>query len=137
MRSGRCLLRRFALFKRYLQESDGEVFAEILASDPRWVTARITWIEVQRNLGQRVASADRRRIRSAFEADWRSIAVVEIDETLCADAAFVADLTGTRSLDAIHLAAARRVGTAGLAFVTANLRQAQAARSLGFATLGA
>jgi predicted nucleic acid-binding protein len=44
---------------------------------------------------------------------------------------------GVRSLDAIHLACARRLQVPGLAFVTFDLRQAQAARSLGFTVLGA
>jgi len=41
-----------------------------------------------------------------------------------------------RSLDAIHLASAQRLVIAGLRFVTFDLRQAQAARALGFTVLG-
>jgi predicted nucleic acid-binding protein len=40
-------------------------------------------------------------------------------------------------MDAIHLASAQRLQIAGLGFVTFDLRQAQAARSLGFTVLGA
>lgn len=126
-----------ALLKRYLDEVDSERFNDILASDPRWVSARITWVETNRDLGNRLAGDDRRRARAALAADWRHLAIVEIDEPLTLDAAAVADLTGARSLDAIHLAAARRIGAEGVAFVTADLRQAQAARALGFPTLGA
>lgn len=52
-------------------------------------------------------------------------------------AATVAETTGVRSLDAIHLAAAQSAGGTQLTFVTFDLRQAQAARSLGFTVLGA
>lgn len=41
-----------------------------------------------------------------------------------------------RTLDALHLAVAQRVGGSALAFLTYDLRRAQAARSLGFTVLG-
>jgi predicted nucleic acid-binding protein len=44
---------------------------------------------------------------------------------------------GVRSLDAIHLASAQALQIPTLSFLTFDLRQAQAARSLGFAVLGA
>jgi hypothetical protein len=40
-----------------------------------------------------------------------------------------------RTLDALHLAAAQRVSTPGLGFRTFDLRQAQAARTLGLTVL--
>jgi predicted nucleic acid-binding protein len=42
----------------------------------------------------------------------------------------------SRALDALHLGAARRLGTA-ISFLTFDARQAEAARSLGFRVLGA
>ncbi len=71
--------------------------------------------------------------RAAFRADWAHLAVVEIDALLAEEAARLADLTGTRSLDAIHLAAIQRAGPLGITLVTADLRpsdlrRAQAAR---------
>ena len=44
-------------------------------------------------------------------------------------------MTGARTLDALHLAAARRLGGAAVPFVTFDVRQAQAARTLGLAVL--
>jgi predicted nucleic acid-binding protein len=49
----------------------------------------------------------------------------------------VAEVTGVRSPDAMHLAAAQRVGGSAVTFVTLDLRQAQAARTLGFNVVGA
>lgn len=43
--------------------------------------------------------------------------------------------TGVRTLDAMHLGAATRLGTA-LTFLTFDVRQAVAARALGFAVVG-
>lgn len=44
--------------------------------------------------------------------------------------------TAVRTLDALHLGAAQRLGTA-MTFLTFDVRQAQAARALGFAVAGA
>lgn len=41
-----------------------------------------------------------------------------------------------RSLDALHLAAARRLGLEGLGFLTFDVKQAQAARALKLTVLG-
>jgi uncharacterized protein len=42
-----------------------------------------------------------------------------------------------KTLDALHLAAAQRVGGPELTFVTFDERQAEAARSLGWTVVGA
>ena len=65
------------------------------------------------------------------------MAIVELDETTCESAAAIAEVTGVRTLDALHLACAARLGGTALAFLTYDLRQAQAARSLGYTVLGA
>jgi uncharacterized protein len=62
--------------------------------------------------------------------------IVELDEPTCENAAVIAEVNGVRTLDALHLAAARRVGGAAMTFLTFDLRQAQAARTLGFTVLG-
>ena len=53
----------------------------------------------------------------------------------CDIAADIAEMTGARTLDALHLAAARRLGGAAVPFVTFDVRQAQVARTLGLAVL--
>jgi predicted nucleic acid-binding protein len=125
------------LLKRYVDESDSTRYNSILVSDEAWLTCRITWVEVWRNLGRRVTAGDALKARDAFQADWVRLAVVEIDAVLTEEAGRLADLTGARSLDALHLAAVQRAGPIGVTLVTADLRQAQAARSLGWAVLGA
>lgn len=126
-----------ALLKRYIDEPDSDRYNDILGHDETWLTSRITWVEVWRNLGRRLTGADAPRMRDAFRADWGRLAVVEIDAVLAEDAGRLADLTGARSLDALHLASLQRAGPTGITLVTADLRQAQAARSFGWTVLGA
>jgi predicted nucleic acid-binding protein len=52
-------------------------------------------------------------------------------------AAAIAELTGARTLDALHLAAAQRVGGPAVPFLTFDVRQARAARGLGLTVVGA
>ena len=52
-------------------------------------------------------------------------------------AADIAEMTGARTLDAFHLAAATRVASRELVFLTFDVRQAVAARQLQFLVLGA
>lgn len=126
-----------ALLKRYVDEPDSDRYNDILGSDETWLTCRIAWVEVWRNLGRRLTGTDVAGVRDAFRADWARLAVVEIDSVLAENAGRLADLTGSRSLDAVHLAAMQRAGPAGITLVTVDLRQAQAARSIGWVVLGA
>jgi predicted nucleic acid-binding protein len=71
-----------------------------------------------------------------FTEDLAALSLVEVDAATCELAATVAEQTGVRTLDALHLGAAQRLGTA-TTFLTFDARQAQAARSLGFAVVGA
>lgn len=125
-----------ALLKRYIDEPDSDHFDEILRSDPSLLTCRLTWVEVWRTLGRRLMGSDATASRGAFRVDWARFAVVEIDAVLAEAAGRIADLTGARSLDALHLAAVQRAGPTGVTLVTADFRQAQAARSLGWAVVG-
>ena len=44
-----------ALLKRYLDEPDSDRWNELLSSDAAWLTSRLTWVEVWRNLGRRLS----------------------------------------------------------------------------------
>jgi len=125
-----------AILKRYVDEPDSDRAEQLLASDPELVTARHTIVEARRNLARLLEGAALASARRAFSADIDAFALVELDPTTCDLAASIADQTGARTLDALHLGAARRLG-AGLAFLTFDVRQAQAARALGLAVLGA
>jgi len=125
-----------ALLKRYVAEDDSDACERILIADSTWVTARLTWVEVLRNLAALLSGTERTRIKRAFRADWDRTHVVEIDASTCERAGDLAETLRVRTLDALHLAAAERAGGAALTFVTYDIRQAQAARSLGWRVVG-
>jgi predicted nucleic acid-binding protein len=124
-----------ALLKRYVEEPDSDRAVEIMATDPVLVTGRHTVVEVRRNLARLLSPTDASAARASFTDDLAAFAVVELDAATCELAATIAEQTGVRTLDALHLGAARRLGTA-LGFFTFDVRQAVAARELGLAVLG-
>lgn len=124
-----------ALLKRYVEEVDSEACERLLLADPDWVTGRHTLIEVRRNLARLLEGEPLDLALTAFSHDWKRLAVIELDEVTCERAAEVAEATGARTLDALHLAAALRLG-GPLGFLTYDVRQAIAARQLGLLVVG-
>lgn len=127
-----------ALLKRYVDEPDSARAEQYLLADTVWITARHTFVEMRRNLARLLEGKALAGARSAFSTDWRRTNIVEIDETTAEIAAQIGETTGCRTLDALHLAAAMRVGGPGAVTVlTFDVRQAQAARTIGLAVIGA
>ena len=124
-----------ALLKRYVDEPDSGAANALLASDSSLLTGRHTIAEVRRNLARLLDERDATAAKAAFLEDIAAFGIVELDRVTCEAAADIAEFTGARTLDALHLAAARRIGGAAVPFVTFDLRQAQAARILGLAVL--
>ncbi len=125
-----------ALLKNYFAEPDSSVAERLLSGDPVLVTSWVTFVEVRRNLARALRGAELRAAKEQFIMDLESMALVAVDETVCRAAAEIGEHLGVRSLDAIQLASAQRLAIPSLPFITFDLRQAQAARSLGFAVLG-
>ncbi len=125
-----------AFLKRYLDEPDSDSVERNMKADTAWITARHTWVEVRRNLARLVSGSSLTIARQQFVQDWQRTHIVEIDERTCLLAADIAELAGVRTLDALHLAALQRVGTQGMSLLTFDIRQAQAARSMGITVLG-
>jgi len=126
-----------ALLKRYLIEPDSKLGQSLLDEDVDLVTSRITIVEVRRALGLLASAVERVLTRANFAHDLESISIVEVDALVCADAASIAEETGLRSLDSIHVASARRISDVDITFITFDVRQAAVARSLGLTVLGA
>lgn len=126
-----------ALLKMYVEEADSDVAEQLLGADPVVVTSWVTLVEVRRDLARLVEPQDLPDLRRRFERDLGEFALVSVDQVVCESAADIGEQLGVRALDAIHLACARRLQVPGLGFLTFDLRQAQAARSLGFTVLGA
>lgn len=125
-----------AFLKLYFDEPDSPRAEEILTADPEWLTARHTAVEIRRNLARELQGPALHAARRQFDRDWRAAAVVELTGEVCEAAAEIAEVTGARTLDALHLGAAKKAGGGALPFVTFDLRQAQVARSLGWIVLG-
>lgn len=125
-----------ALLKRYVAEGDSDRANELLAREPELVTGRHTMVEVRRNLARLLPRTAVVAARADFARDLLSVSIIELDAGTCELAATIAEQLGVRTLDALHLGAARRLG-ASVRFLTFDVRQADAARSLGFAVAGA
>lgn len=125
-----------ALLKRYLSEEDSPLFDDYLMNDQVWISGRHTEVEARRNLARVLEDRALTVAQQAFRDDWERTNVVELDATVCGIAADIAELTQARTLDALHLAAAQRVGGGSLPFLTADIRQAQVARNLGWTVIG-
>lgn len=125
-----------ALLKRYVAEPDSGLAEQYLLADPVWVTARHTWVEVRRNLARLLADDELGAAQRYFTDDFRRTHVVELDDATCTLAAQLAEVSLLRTLDALHLAALRRLG-GDVPLLTFDIRQAQAARSLAITVLGA
>ena len=125
-----------ALLKLYLDEPESDLAERILLGAGEWVTARHAAVEVRRNLARGLEGPSLAAAQRQFSRDWENTAVVELTEAVCEAAAQLAEATGARSLDALHLGAAKVVGNGTLPLVTFDLRQAQIARGLGWVVLG-
>jgi predicted nucleic acid-binding protein len=125
-----------ALLKRYVDEPDSDAADALLRSDPSLLTARHAIVEVRRNLARLLDERDATAARAAFLDDLAAFSIIELDRVICDAAADIAEITGVRTLDALHLAAAQRAGGSAVPFLTYDVRQAQAARGLGFTVVG-
>jgi predicted nucleic acid-binding protein len=120
-----------ALLAVLLDEPAGGLARSRMLTDSAWFTARHTLVEVRRNLAKLVGPADLTEARATFDRDWARTIIIELDEGTCEEAARIAEETGARSLDALHLASAKRLGDPGVVFLSFDRRQAAAARSIG------
>jgi predicted nucleic acid-binding protein len=125
-----------AMLKRYVDEPDSDTADALLRSDPSLLTARHAIVEVRRNLARLLDERDATAARAAFLDDLAAFSIIELDRVTCDAAADIAEITGVRTLDALHLAAAQRAGGSAVPFLTYDVRQAQAARGLGFTVVG-
>ena len=126
-----------ALIKRYVAEEESDAAESVLLADPEWVTGRHAFVEVMLAIHRRLGDAERPLASAAFERDWDRMYVVALDDAVCRRAAELGVVTGARSLDALHLAAAERAGGRSIPIVTFDVRLGHAARALGFGVIGA
>lgn len=127
-----------AILKLYLDEVGSDFARATLRDNPVWISACVTVVEVRRNLARLLSGDELTRAQAEFSRDWSEVASLAIDDSTAERAAVLAEITGVRALDALHLEAAERA-RAGRAvpIVTFDVRLADAARSLGWEAIGA
>jgi predicted nucleic acid-binding protein len=127
-----------AILKLYLDEVESDVARDVLRGDPVWISACITAVEVRRNLARLLADEALEDAQEQFRRDWADVASLAIDDETSERASELAEATGLRTLDALHVEAAERAAAEDdLRMVTFDVRLAAAARSLGWTVLGA
>lgn len=126
-----------AILKLHLTESDS-VQARGFLEGQGWASGRHSYVEVRRNLARLLTGVQLDHARASFIKGWAYVEVVDLSEAVAERSAALAEETGVRALDALHLGAAAAAGAdAGLPVVTFDRRLASAARSLGWTVLGA
>ena len=127
-----------AILKLYLDEVGSDFARATLRDNPVWISACVTVVEVRRNLARLLSGDEFARARAEFSRDWSEVASLAIDDSTAERAAVLAEMTGVRALDALHLEAAERARAGeGVPIVTFNIRLADAVRSLGWEAIGA
>jgi predicted nucleic acid-binding protein len=127
-----------AMLKVYVEEPGSAEARRLLADPTAWTTGRHTRVEVRRNLARLLDGATYHAYRSWFDDHWIDTTVIELSDVVCERAGELAERTGARTLDALHLGAASAAGADdGLPLVTFDRRLAGAARSLGWTVVGA
>lgn len=125
-----------ALLKVYVEESESVEARRLLVDPTTWTTGRHSVVEVRRNLARVLTGSSLERVRTWFEDHWVDVTVVELNKLVCDRAAELAELTGVRTMDALHLGAAAQAGAAeGLPIVTFDRAMRAAALSLGWHVL--
>lgn len=119
--------------KRYVAEPGSDHVLEAMAAAGSWEICRIGFSETLIALTR----AGGRSSRSArlFQDEWPLFSVVEVDQDLVEEAARLASAEDLRTLDSLHLAAARIAPRRDLVLATWDLRLWRAAQRCGLATL--
>lgn len=124
-----------AFLKAYLRVPESDAAEELMLDDPDWTTARHTAVEIRRALARDLGGRTLQAMRDQFAQDWARTTVIELDKAVCELAAQIAESTGVRTLDALHVASARQASPA-MPILTYDRRLAQAADRLGMTVRG-
>ncbi|MGH9316542.1 MAG: type II toxin-antitoxin system VapC family toxin [Thermoanaerobaculia bacterium] len=120
-----------ALVKLIVPERETHALTLRLASSPERASSRLAVVELTRALRRLRAPADVRRRAAEVLAH---IGLIQVDDAIL-DLASEIDPPHLRSLDAVHLATALRIGPDLEALATYDARLAEAARSHGLAVI--
>jgi len=125
-----------ALVKRYVDEVGTTDVVRLMAEDAVWSASALCRAEAHVTLCHLgFEETVERQLARSLQDDWEHFHVVPVDDLCLARAAEIGCRRKSRTLDAIHLAAADRLPRP-FRFVTFDVRQAESARMLGFDVTG-
>jgi uncharacterized protein len=134
-----CLFDSSALVKLVVEEAASDVAARLWDEADVGLASRLAYPEVRAALASaersgRLTSTSRRRAADSFGDFWQAIRVVEVTAQIADSAAQLADRLLLGGADAVHLASARLLTTAGdVVVVTWDVRLQRAAVASGLA----
>lgn len=104
------------IVKLYAREPDTDEMKRQAAQADDLASSRIAYVEVRSALARKhreglLSSADYFEVISSFDVEWTRFVVVEVTQQLVELAAQFSDAHRLRSLDAIHLASAKLLGS--------------------------
>lgn len=97
------------------------------------VTASIAYVEIRSAIARRLRGSAQVLARRRAADRWREVIAVAVDAELVRSAGDVAAQFRLRALDAVHLAAARKVAEREFLFATWDAELGRAAQQAGFA----
>ncbi len=121
-----------ALLARFIEGPANAVICDAMEQDPEWCASALTLSEslmLIDRLGDDPARTD--ELRRALRDDWERIHVIPVDQRCLDKAAELGRTQPLRSIDALHLAAAERLG-AEVKFATFDPAQIPVALALGY-----
>jgi predicted nucleic acid-binding protein len=121
-----------ALLARYLDGPARPIILEAMEDDPEWCASAVTLTEtlmLADRLGDDPGRTD--ELRRAIRDDWARMHIVPVDQRCLDTAAELGRTQPLRSIDAIHLSAARRLPRP-TTFATFDPAQIPVALALGF-----
>jgi predicted nucleic acid-binding protein len=120
------------LLARFLSGPAGDAARAATAADPDWCASALALTEALMVVDQLDADpSEREDLRRALRDDWERVHVVPVDGRCLDRAAELGRTQPLRTVDAIHLAAADRLGRP-VTYVTFDPRQIPVALALGF-----
>ncbi|MGH7919392.1 MAG: type II toxin-antitoxin system VapC family toxin [Candidatus Dormibacteraceae bacterium] len=125
-----------AFVKLVVEEEGSELAAALWDGCDAAVSSRLAYPEVRAALAaagrnHRLGANEQRRAERVWEEFWSAIRVVELTETITADAGELASRHALRSADAVHLASARAIGGDDTLFAVWDQRLRSGAETIG------
>lgn len=121
-----------ALVKLVLSEPESAALSRFLKGRGRTLTSRLATVEVSRAVVRSAGKSPQQA--SVLASLWERVDIAELDPRISVVAAGL-EPVGLRSLDAIHLASALAIVDELDAFITYDVRLADAARAHGLTVL--